>query len=134
VLSENLNRMNEAIDVLNIALGYAPSSVPALVGRAVLHARLGHRDIAQRDARAALALEDQAITCYQAACVFAQTLKQNPADLREAIRLLAIAFRKDLSWVAVATTDPDLAPLRERPDFKNLLTTYAAVKQAETAR
>jgi serine/threonine protein kinase len=134
VLSENLGRMEDAIGVLDTALTYAPASVPALAGRSVLHARLGHRDAALRDAREALALDDQAITLYQAACTFAQTEKQRPADAREAIRLLATAFRKDLTWVAVAATDADLAPIRDRPEFQNLVRAYGAVKQAETAR
>jgi eukaryotic-like serine/threonine-protein kinase len=134
VLSENLGRTEHAIRVLDSALEHFPASVPALAGRAVLHARLGHRDAALRDAREALTLDDKAITLYQAACVFAQTLKQKPADSHEAIRLLASAFRKDHTWVAVAATDPDLAPIRDRPEFTKLVNAYAVVEQAEATQ
>jgi hypothetical protein len=133
-LSENLGRTDDAIQVLDTALGHSPDWFPALAGRAVLHARRGHRESAIRDARDALALDDHPVTIYQAACVFAQTQKQNPADRPEAIRLLAASFRKDISWTAVAAIDPDLAPIRDRLEFQELLKAYTVVQKAESAR
>jgi tetratricopeptide (TPR) repeat protein len=134
VLSENLGRPEEAIRFLDLAVDAHPGFVEALMGRAVLLARLGRRDEAIRDARAALPLDDRALTLYQAACVYALTSKDNPADRQEAIRLLSEAFRRDGSWLAVADGDPDLDPLRKWPAFKELLQAFGVVLRCATPR
>ena len=85
-------------------------------GRGVYHARLGRRDAALADARAALATSDQAFTIYQVAGIYALTSRQQPEDRREALRLLAIALRKDASWLRVlpgrSRPRPDPRPAR----------------------
>jgi serine/threonine protein kinase/tetratricopeptide (TPR) repeat protein len=134
VLSENLGQPEQAIKVLDAALEFHPDSVEALGGRGVLLARLGRRDAALRDARAALLLDDRASTVYRAACVYALTSKQEPADHAEALRLLAEAVRKDGSWLAVARQDADLDPVRGLPGFRNLLQALDAVLRAGKRR
>jgi tetratricopeptide (TPR) repeat protein len=134
VLSENLGQPEQAIRVLDAALEFHPDSVEALGGRGVLHARLGRRDVALRDARAALVLDDRPLTVYQAACVYALTSKQEPGDQAEALRLLAEAVRKDGTWLAVARQDRDLDPIRGQPGFRNLLQALDVVVRAGKSR
>jgi serine/threonine protein kinase/tetratricopeptide (TPR) repeat protein len=134
VLSEHLGRIEEAVRVLDVALEHHPGYVKALAGRGVLLARLGRRDAAARDVRASLTLDDGALTVYQAACVSALTSKQEPADRAEALRLLAEAFRKDGSLLAVALQDPDLDPLRDQPGFRDLLQALEVVVPNGTIR
>src|SRR4029077_19561814 len=130
VLSERLGRPEEAILALDMALVHHPDSVEALGGRGVLLARLGRRDAALADARAALALDDQALAIYQAAGIYALTSKQEPGDRREALRLLAIALRKDPAWLRIVPVDHDLDPVRNQPEFRELLRALAVVSQA----
>ena len=120
VLSETLGRTEEAVKVLDRALAYHPQSVAALTARAVLLARLGRRDDALKDSSASLSLDDSAATLYKAACIFALTSRKEPADRGEALRLLALAIRKDDTWLGKIDADPDLAPLRDRPEFGRL--------------
>jgi tetratricopeptide (TPR) repeat protein len=134
VLSENLGQSEQAIQVLDAALRFHPDSVDALGGRGVLLARLGRRDAALRDAQIALRLDDRALTVYQAACAYALTSKQEPADRPEAMRLLAEAVRKDGSWLAVARQDRDLDPIRGHPAFRDLLQALDVVLSAGKSR
>jgi serine/threonine protein kinase/lipoprotein NlpI len=121
VLSEHLGRDEEAVQVLDKAVASHPGYVKALAGRGVLLARLGRREAAIRDAQAVLAMDDSALGVYQAACVYALISKDSPADRAEALRLLAAAVRKDGSWLSVAGKDPDLDPIRDQPEFQDLL-------------
>jgi tetratricopeptide (TPR) repeat protein len=134
VLAERLGRTDDAITVLDAAVAHHPGYVKALAGRGVLLARRGRRDDAVRDARAALALDDGALTAYQAACVFALTSHEHPADRAEALRLLAQAVRKDGSWLAVSRQDPDLNRIRDQPRFRALVQSLEVVVGAGDAR
>jgi tetratricopeptide (TPR) repeat protein len=130
VLAERLGRTEEAIGVLSTALLHHPDYVEALAARGVYQARLGRRDAALADAQAALALSDQAGTIYQVAGIFALTSKQKPGDRREALRLIAIALQKDPSWLQAVPRDPELDPIRDRPEFRDLLRAAAVVSRA----
>jgi tetratricopeptide (TPR) repeat protein len=130
ILAERLGRTEEAIQVLSTALLHYPDHVEALAARGVYHARLGRRDPALADARAALSLSDQAGTIYQVAGIYALTSQQEPGDRREALRLIAIALRKDPSWLQVIPRDPELDPIRDRPEFRELVRSLALVAQA----
>jgi eukaryotic-like serine/threonine-protein kinase len=131
VLSEHLGRVEEAIRVLDAAVKLNPGYVKALAGRGVLRARLGRREDALRDAQAALAVDDGALTLYQVAGLYALTSRQDPDDRPEALRLMASALRKDPSWLKVVPVDPDLAPVRDRPEFQELLRAAAVVAKDE---
>jgi tetratricopeptide (TPR) repeat protein len=137
VLAEYLGRPEEAIRVYDATLFYHPDDAKAVGPRGVYHARLGRREAALADARTALALgeqaltvEDQAFTIYQVAGIYALTSRQHPEDRREALRLLAIALRKDPSWLRVLPDDHDFDPIRDRPEFRELLRAMAVVDQA----
>jgi tetratricopeptide (TPR) repeat protein len=137
VLAEHLGRPEEAIAVYDTTLLHHPDDAKAVGPRGVYHARLGHRDAALADARAALALadqaltvEDQAFTIYQVAGIYALTSRQQPDDRREALRLLALALRKDPSWLRALPDDHDFDPIRDRPEFRDLLRALAVVDQA----
>ena len=130
VLAEKLGRTEEAIQALSLALRYHPDYVDAIAARGVYHARLGRREPALADARAALAQSDQPGTIYQVAGIYALTSKQEPDDRREALRLLAIALRKDPSWLRVVPDDHDLDPIRDQPEFRELLRALTVVSQA----
>jgi tetratricopeptide (TPR) repeat protein len=130
VLGEVLGRGEEALKVLDILLMHHPERVEAICGRGVQLARFGRRHAAIRDAHAALALDDKALTVYQTACIYALVSRTEPADRREALRLLAQAIRKDTSWMATARKDPDLAPIRDQPAFQELLRAFQVVLRA----
>src|SRR5262249_60730371 len=91
VLAESLGRPEEAIAVYDTTLLPHPDDAKAVGPRGVYHARLGRRDAALADARAALALgdhaataQDQAFTIYHVAGISALTSRQQPEDRREA--------------------------------------------------
>ena len=139
VLAEYLGRPEEAIHVYTTTLLHHPDDAKAVGPRGVYHARLGHRDAALSDARAALALadqalttQDQAFTIYQVAGIHALTSRQEPDDRREALRLLAIALRKDASWLRALPDDHDFDPIRDRPEFRDLLRAMTLIDQAST--
>ena len=107
--------------------------------RGVYHARLGRRDAALADARSALALgsqalatQDQAFTIYQVAGIYALTSRQQPEDRREALRLLALALRKDGSWLRAIPADHDLDAIRDRPEFIELIRAMTVIDRATT--
>jgi tetratricopeptide (TPR) repeat protein len=134
VLAERLGRPEEAIRVYDTTLVHHPDDAKAVGPRGVYYARLGRREPALADARVALALgdqalsaQDQAFTIYQVAGIYALTSRQQPEDRREALRLLAIALRKDASWLGVLPDDHDFDPIRDRPEFHELLRAMAVV-------
>ena len=114
-----------------------PDDAKAVGPRGVYHARLGRREAALADARAALALGDQAPTAQDRPSRSTRwpgstrsTSRQQPEDRREALRLLALALRKDASWLRVLPDDHDFDPIRDRPEFHELLRAVAVVDQA----
>jgi serine/threonine protein kinase/tetratricopeptide (TPR) repeat protein len=131
VLAEQPGQTPEAIKFLDRAIMYHPTFAPALAGRGVLHARLGRRAAAHRDAEAALALDPGAAIRYQVAGIYALTSRAERADLGPALRLLAEAVRADPSWLRVIPQDPDLGPIRERPEFRELIQALALTCQVQ---
>ena len=130
VLGENLGRGEEALKVLDTLLLHHPENFEAICGRGVQLARFGRREAALRDAHTALAVDSGAQTIYQVACIYALLSRKEPADCREALQLLAQAFRKDESWLAMAREDPDIAAIRSRPEFQKLLQAFQVVIRA----
>jgi hypothetical protein len=66
---------------------------------------------------------------YQVACIHALTSRHVPSERAEALRLLASApkggFGADLM-----ERDPDLAPLRDDPGFRDLMGLALALRRA----
>ncbi len=115
-----LGRTEEAVKTMDGAIKDRPQSALSLAMRSVLLARLGRRDQALRDAASSLSLDESADTLYRAARTFALTSKREPGDVGEALRLLALAVRKDGSRLAQMDTDPDLARMHDRPEYRRL--------------
>jgi len=120
VLAEKLGNQAAAIGKLDALLGYFPDYAPALAGRGVLRARLGQREAAQQDARAALLRDTRAPMLYQVAGVYALGARDHPEDRREALRLLREALHQGFG-LDVIDSDPDLVPLRADPQFQDLV-------------
>jgi eukaryotic-like serine/threonine-protein kinase len=129
VLAERLGRTEEAIQALSTALRYHPDYVDAIAARGVYYARLNRREPALADARAALAQTDQPGTIYQVAGIYALASRKVPGDRQEAMRLLAIALRKDPSWLRVVPVDHELDPIRNEPEFRELIRALTMVSQ-----
>jgi tetratricopeptide (TPR) repeat protein len=125
VLSERLQRPEDAIVVLNQAVEHYPELAPAVAGRGVLHARCGRRRLALNDAQRALSLDSGAATRYQAACTYALTSRHERADAAAASKLLSSALDQGFGRDLIAQ-DADLDPIRSHPDFARLTEPAAA--------
>ena len=71
VLSESLDRPDDAIRVLDRSVALHPDFVPARAGRGVLLARAGRRQAAEEDARESLLRDTRAPNLYQVAGIYA---------------------------------------------------------------
>lgn len=119
VLSERLGRTEEAIEELDNLLSERPGYLPALAGRAVLHARLGNSELALRDVQDCMNLNPNPETHYQIACVYSLLSTQSPSLKSTALSHLAIALQPVYGHQAVATDD-DLGPLKGDESFESM--------------
>ena len=117
VLSECLDQPEQALDRLDKAVELNPGYAPALVGRAVIHARSGKRDAALKGAEFALAQSDDPLVRYQVACVYAILSKDSPDDARIALDHLRVALREKFADFATIDADTDLANIRGSKEF-----------------
>jgi len=127
VLAERLHRTADAVAVLDQAIKSHPEHAGLRAGRAVYLARLGRRDDAHRDAEKALELSADAATRYQVAGVYALTSTSHPEDQRETLRLLALALKRDYGLEHL-DNDPELDPVRNLVEFKELVTAARALR------
>lgn len=130
VLAERLDRNADAVGKLDELLKHYPDYPEALAGRGVLKARLGQRDAALADAKAALLRDTRGQRLYEVACVYALTGKTHPEDRREALRLLHDALHQGFGLDLIAN-DRDLEPLRGEPQFQDLVKAAQTLKQGE---
>lgn len=119
VLSRTPGRSEEAIAVLGRLVEAFPDYTPARSGRGLLLARLGRRAEALSDAEAALGPGVSPAVLFQLSGLYAQTSRWEPADRRPALELLASALRGGYGR-QLLDTDPDLAPIRDLPEFERL--------------
>jgi eukaryotic-like serine/threonine-protein kinase len=131
VLAEDLGQTEAAVAALDMLLGLRPTYVPAIAGRGVLLARLGHRDRALADARDALPRDKKPFNTYQVAGIFALTSRQNPDDRREAMSLLESALNQGFG-LDLIDKDRDLDPIRDQPEFQRLVD-RARARKSNTA-
>jgi eukaryotic-like serine/threonine-protein kinase len=75
----------------------------------------------------ALQLGDDPATRYQVAGVYALTSKAHPEDRKEAFRLLASALKRDYGFEHL-DADPELAPVRGLPEFRELVAAARALR------
>jgi serine/threonine protein kinase/predicted Zn-dependent protease len=114
VLDELLKKPQEALAVLDRLVEMNPDLPEARAGRAVLLARVGRHAEARTDAEWVKKNVADPLLIYQVAGVYSLI-----GDNREALRLLAIALTRGVGFSLLAN-DPDLAPLRKRPEFERL--------------
>ncbi len=123
VLAERLARTEEAVQVLDTAMLLYPEYAPARAARGTLLARLGQRDAALRDARAALKLDGSPALAFQVAGIYALV-----ADRGHALELLRGACKQGFGHDLLAS-DRDLDPLRDDPEFQALQRAVRALRQ-----
>jgi len=128
-----LGRNEQALRVLDRVIELYPDYVPARAGRGVLRARLQQRKAAHEDADEALARDFGPATQYQVAGIFALTSRQVPADRSEALRYLSSALRKGFGF-ELQEQDKDLDPIRDRPEFRQLVSAARALQAAAAKR
>jgi tetratricopeptide (TPR) repeat protein len=127
VLADLLKRPADAVAVLNEAIKHHPEQAALWAGRAVYLARMGRRADAHKDAEEALQLSGAPAVRYQVAGVYALTSKGHPEDRREAFRLLAGALKKDYGFEHL-DSDAELAPVRDLPEFQELVAAARALR------
>ncbi len=115
LLSGPLKRPEEALAALNRLLAIYPELPEVRVSRAVMLARLGRTEEALADAAWAKAHSAEPRVTYMAGGVYALA-----GDTPEALRLLASALTHGFGFNDLAT-DPELAPIRNRPEFIRLV-------------
>jgi tetratricopeptide (TPR) repeat protein len=122
VLSEKLDQPEKALDALEQVTRITPNFAPAIIGEAVILARLGKRDQAHKLTTRALTITEDPLVSYQAACVYALTAgKSHSEDLLVAMSHFRQALRKGFHDFQLIADDHDVDSLRDRKDFQQAL-------------
>jgi eukaryotic-like serine/threonine-protein kinase len=124
-----LGRTAEALRVLDRELELYPDYVQARADRGVLRARLRQREAAHEDADDALARDFGPAVQYQVACTYALTSRQDADDFSQALHYLSSALRKGFGFELIEE-DRDLDPIRDRPEFRQLVEAARALQAA----
>ncbi len=124
-----LGRNQEAVAVLDREIEMYPDFVPARAGRGVMLARLHKRQAAHEDASEALRRDFGPATQYQVAGIFALTSREEPNDRAQALHYLAAALRKGFGF-EMLEQDEDLDPIRDRPEFRQLVSATKTLQSA----
>ncbi len=127
LLAERGGKTDEGLAVLERLINRFDRTEDRMA-RAVLLARLGRMDEAQKEGQAALERDGSPKMQFQMACVYA--LSPESQRQAEAIAPLAKAIAAEAIWLDVALRDRDLQALHGREDFRRLL---AAAKQVQRA-
>jgi hypothetical protein len=100
-----------------------PTHTDARAGRAVYLARLGESKRAIADANVVLKEEPTPFRLYQMAGVYAQLSKTDStgASRQQALQLAAKAFRTGFDKLNIIAADPDVEPIRNDTEFKELV-------------
>jgi eukaryotic-like serine/threonine-protein kinase len=120
VLSEKLERTEEAVETLDRAVALYPEQASAHASRGVLLARLGKYEAARADAERALSLDSSDAIEYQVSGIYALSSQETSADRNRAIALLTSALRHGYGSELIAG-DADLNVLRNDPNFQKVL-------------
>lgn len=122
LLAIAMDRPKEAIVSLSKALAIKPDYVEARTMRSLTYAALGERDLAHKDVDMLIESEPSPQTHYQIARVYAITFRSHPKETKDAqyaLGFLAHALRYGYG-VQTYRKEPDLAPLRNMPEFELL--------------
>lgn len=132
VLSEHLNRPEDAIRALDRVLQTEPTFQKALGGRSVLHARLGNSELALDDVRQLESLEavPTGEALYQMACSVALCSRTQKDLQSRAIRLLARSVHQNYGGKYMET-DVDLDAIRSLPEFNSILRNHKLISSNE---
>ena len=120
VLSDHLEMLDGAIDLLDRAILMKPEDAELLSSRAVLAARAGRVEAARKGIQQAVALNQDAPTLIRAGCVFSIT-KQSEQDARLALQWVRKAIAKDPQWATYIAEDPDLSAIRDDERFQETI-------------
>lgn len=132
VLSEKLDRQPDAIAMLDLAVRLFPEKAACVANRGVLHARASHSTEALQDAETALALEPSPEIRYQVACIHSLLAKPNNQHKQTAVQHLAKVLLQGYGGHFLST-DPDLAPLADDPQFQKLRSAVQALNLQQPA-
>lgn len=133
VLSEHLDRPEDAIVALDQLLELEPAFQKALAGRSVLHARLGHVQQALADVARLESLQTPATpeTLYQMACSLALCCRTQPELQLQSLTLLAQAVRHNYGGDLMAQ-DADLDTIRGLPEFDVIQKNHQLISRRRT--
>jgi serine/threonine protein kinase/Flp pilus assembly protein TadD len=120
ILAERLHRTKDAVALLDHLLELYPDYMPGYGDRGIYLARLGKRAEALEDAQEALRRDHSGETLFQVAGIYALTSRTEPDDRFIALQLLTEALRKGYGF-DLLVTDHDLDPLRNEPEFRELV-------------
>ncbi|MDA1177770.1 MAG: tetratricopeptide repeat protein [Planctomycetota bacterium] len=138
LLADELRDAEAALAVLDHMLKLDPQNATALAGRGVLQARRGVHEPAIRDAKLAIQASRTPAVSYQVACIYAQLSRTDHGEIdetvlasyrRNAVAFLAETLRQDNSWLRLVPRDPDLEPMREDPEFQEVLRAAAVLQR-----
>jgi tetratricopeptide (TPR) repeat protein len=132
VYAECLDQPKQAIELLTRLVVLRPSAASAVASRGILRARLGETEAALSDAQTAAHLSPTGLEQLQIAGIHAMvsTPLDDNVNREEAIAWLARALRSDSSLAKTASTDSDLASLREDVRFRRLIGSAMALESA----
>ncbi len=133
ILADFLNRPQEAVPYVSRLIELQPQEPAHLAWRGVLLARAGRRNEAHRDAQRALKQNLSPLTTLQVACIYALTSRSSPPDSGIAVRLVRQALSQRPLLVEIAAADPDLAPIRNEPEFRQLVEAASLLKRGSPA-
>ncbi len=120
-LLSQLNRNEEAIEVMSKMAELSPGDLGTLLGRGILLARVGERDRALADVAAAEKRVLPPTARYQLARILAQTSTEFPDDADQAERHLKTALTQDPRLSRLLKRDPDMRAIADRPAIQTLL-------------
>jgi serine/threonine protein kinase/tetratricopeptide (TPR) repeat protein len=135
MLAMRQERLDEALRFFDRAVEANPGFVEARRYRGVLLARLGDWDRASSDVNWCLERDPKSgPTLYAAACVAARAAGAtgNRSALVQALNLLQHALTQG-AGLEEADTDPDLASIRQQPEFRRLLSQAIASRKSTAA-
>ncbi len=128
-----MNRDDEALELLDRIIALYPDYAPARSSKGVLLAIKGDRAAAHREAKESLWRDTTPRNIYQVAGIYATTSRKVPDDRLEAFRLLSTALRGGFGFEAMPD-DHELDAIRDLPEFRELLAAARALVKPPAAR